>query len=313
MKFKNFFYLLAFFIGVKIWTKVFSLKVILFPILSVKKKIGLIVDDISTLPRKLAKKNEITLVRVKLISKDISQNFSGNIYRLMKRKKINVKTSAPTIGDFLKAYQEKLKKFEKVLVITLSKSLSTTFNSASQAKFFLADPQRVEVIDSEAVVAGEGLFALEALRLVRKNTSLSEVKKKLISKRKNFKTIAFIEDISYAVESGRIPSSLSKIFKLIKFFQIQPLILVGKKIKLKGFKFFSKDSVSTLFSYLKKEKSDKMKLAINYTDNKKRAFLLKEKIEKKLKRKVVFISKLSPLIGLFTGPGALMVGIFKDD
>jgi len=52
----------------------------------------------------------------------------------MKETKTHPKTSAPSPGDYLKAYKKLLENFEKILVITLTSKLSATYSSAGRRR-----------------------------------------------------------------------------------------------------------------------------------------------------------------------------------
>jgi fatty acid-binding protein DegV len=71
------------------------------------------------------------------------EKYPGNIYEKMKASEEAgdikfVKTSQPSINDFAKAFNEKLKEYKEIISLTISSKLSGTYNSAIQAKKFLS-------------------------------------------------------------------------------------------------------------------------------------------------------------------------------
>ncbi len=87
-------------------------------------------------------------------------------------------TAAPSPGAFQEAYLKAHKEgYEGVVVVTLSSEVSSTYQSALQAKDLVADQIPVEVVDSRSVSAGEGLVAIAAAEHSKSGASLEEVKK----------------------------------------------------------------------------------------------------------------------------------------
>jgi len=281
-----------------------------------KKEIGLIIDDIATLPQKIIEKYQIGMVKTKFFFPEL-KNFPGkNLYQVMMETKAHPKTSAPPPGDYLKAYKNFSKIFKKILVITLSKSLSATWSSARQAKILFSEPEKITIIDSKQAAAGEGLFVLRAKELIEKKLKIEEVEKELLEERKNFKLFGFIKTTYWVEKIGRMSSWQGKVFHLLKNFGVQPILGIKKSgvIGLTGFKFWTKEALTVLFNQLKKEaEKGKIKVAINYTDNFAVALKLKEKVEKDLKGEVAFISEVPPIIGANSGPGTLIVASFIYD
>ncbi len=99
-----------------------------------REKIGLVTDDICSLPEKLVSQCQIEIVKTKLSFPEWEKNPERNMYQVMEETKAYPKTSAPSPGDYLKTYKKVLKNFDEALVITLSSNLSATYSSARQAK-----------------------------------------------------------------------------------------------------------------------------------------------------------------------------------
>lgn len=140
-------------------------------------KIGIVVDDVCSLPNDIIKKNKIEVVKIKLYFKEMEENPEKDIYQIMKETRASPKTSAPSPGQFIRAYKQSLKAHNKIIVITVSSKLSGTLNVAFQARKLMPDPSRIEIIDSGSAVAAEGLFALKILGLIKKGKDLKDIKR----------------------------------------------------------------------------------------------------------------------------------------
>jgi DegV family protein with EDD domain len=275
------------------------------------RKIGLIVDDTCSLPEKIINDFQIKVVRIKLYFPEWDKFSEKNFYQVMKETKAGPKTSAPSPGDYLKAYRQALEKSEKVLVITLSSKLSATYSSARQAKEFMPDPSKIEIFDSLAAVSPEGLLTLRAAQLIQGGKNMEEILKTLENLRERIKLFAFLKTTYWIEKIGRISSRQAAIFKILKILGVQPMLGFKEgKVALTGFNFWTKDTFKALFYQLKHQnkRPGKLRIGINYTDNIELAYQLKEKVEKELSAEVAFISLVPPIVGTNSGPGTIIAG-----
>ncbi len=279
--------------------------------LSNNQNIGLVIDDICSLPEKITEEYQIEMVKTKLFFREWEKFPEKNLYQIMKETKAHPKTSAPSPGDYLKAYKKVLESFEKVLVITLSSKLSATYNSARQAKEFMSDHSKIEIFDSLQASASEGLLVLKAAELIKQGQNIEEIARTLENLREKVKLFAFLETTYWVEKIGRMSPWQATAFKILKGLGVQPMIGIKKgKVGLTGFNFWTKDVFKALFHQLEHQtkKYGRIKVGINYTDNIDSAYQLKEKVEKELGAEVLFISLAPPIIGANSGPGTLLAG-----
>jgi len=75
-----------------------------------EEKIGIVADEAIDLPEEIIKENDISIVPFKLDLQELEQ-FPGNIYEKMEASEkqgaiVFVKTSQPSINEFLKAFKK---------------------------------------------------------------------------------------------------------------------------------------------------------------------------------------------------------------
>ena len=275
-----------------------------------KEKIGLVVDDICSLPEKIINKYQIEIVKTKLYFPEWEKFPKKNLYQVMKETKAYPKTSAPSPGDYLKTYKKLLENYEKVLVITLSSKLSATYGSAFQAKNLMPDPSKIVVFDSLAAVVPEGLLVISATELIRQGENLGEILKILEILREKVKFFGFLETTYWVERIGRMTHWQGIAFQILKGLGIQPYLGLKKgKVGLTGFNFWTRDFLKAIFNQIKHQvKKSKIRVGINYTDNIELAYKLKEKLEKELGVEVLFTSLVPPIVGANSGPGTLITG-----
>lgn len=278
------------------------------------KKIGIITEDVCSLPEKIVNDFGIEIVKTKLYFPEWERFPEKNLYQLMAETKATPKTSAPPPGDYLKAYKKVLENFEKALVISISSKLSACYNSAFQAKELYDNPSKIFLFDSFQAVASHGLLVLKAAQLIKEELEIEEILKILENLKKKIKLFGFLKTTYWVEKIGRISHWQAKAFKILKGLGIQPYIgFKNGKVKLVGFNFWTPDEFEALFNQLKHEgKKGKIRVGINYTDNINLAYKLKEKVEKELKAEVAFISLVPPIVGANSGPGTLISACYHD-
>ncbi|MFA5080247.1 MAG: DegV family protein [Candidatus Paceibacterota bacterium] len=285
-----------------------------------KKRIGIISDETLDLPEKMIKQFDISIANYKIDFQNMA-GMEGNIYQKIRQaEKIGepslIKTSQPSINEFLKLYKEKLNEFEEVLCFTISSKVSGAYNSALQAiKFLQSDLQKkVTVVDSEGGTGELGLLVLRATKMINDaKLSISEINERLIKEVKNIKLIAFYDKAKWLETSGRIPKFIP-VTEMEKLTGIKPLLgLRGGKLTIIGVKRNVKNLVDSLADEFKKrtekirQSSKKILVGITHADSLENANRLKSAIEKLNNVEVVFINQLCAAIGGHAGPGAIAI------
>jgi DegV family protein with EDD domain len=280
-----------------------------------KQKIGIVADEGGDLPEELIKKHKISIVPFKVDLGEM-KDLAGNIYQRIREAekrglKSFVKTSQPSPGDFLKAFREKLKEFEEIICITVTSKHSGTFNSASQAREYLPEKEKIHVVDSMSVSGGEGLIILKATSLIKSGLKANEILEKLKESVLRTNLIFILESPKWAVASGRIPKVLGAFLEKMRNLGFYPVLTLKKgKLGLSSIRKGVKDLSSALFeefkSKISKEKiNSEIKIAITHADNEKEAKKLEDLILEVKNCKVEFKNIIGNIVGGLSGPGAV--------
>ena len=133
------------------------------------------------------------------------------------------RTSQPPIRDFVQTYQDILRRDggTGIVSIHVPGRFSGTVNAAWAAAQEMADPSRIEIVDSGTVSMGMGWIVVEAARLAQTGASLEEVSQAARSLLHRSKTAAMIDTLDNLYRGGRI-SQVSAL--LGSALQIKPLI-----------------------------------------------------------------------------------------
>ena len=128
--------------------------------------------------------------------------FDGSLVVEALEKDLKMSTSQPSPNAFLNAYEKELAKgYEHVICLTISSSLSGTFNSANLGKDIL-EKDNVTIIDTKTVNLGSEYILEEAIKYANEGKSLEEVIKyinDLISR-----SIIFSVDSTNTCQGGRL-------------------------------------------------------------------------------------------------------------
>jgi len=270
-------------------------------------KIAVLTDSGSNLSQEFIKKHKNLFVVPLMILVDGKEFRDGieitpeEVYQQLDDHE--VKTSLPLAGDLHDVFGEiKDKGFTHVLVINISSGLSGTFNSFRLAIEEEKDLNFVQY-DTKTLGGGQGFIVEYALELVDGKTPLEDIVPKLDELRyKDSMAFYTINTLKYLREGGRIGKVEGTIGNLL---HIKPVVTVndeGVYITLSK-AFGLKRSLLKMKSILLEEYNDDIiDLIIHYGNNEDLAKELAEKLKPVLNIRNLTLSKLTPVLGVHTGP-----------
>ena len=110
-------------------------------------------------------------------------------------------TSQPPPGIFVEAY-EALDAYDDILVLTLSRKVSGTYDSAVSAAGVIERP--VEVLDTKSAEMGSGLILREALREIDKGGQFKDVRRAAETAIGRCNLLFAVDTLEYLAKSGRV-------------------------------------------------------------------------------------------------------------
>lgn len=188
-----------------------------------KRSVGIIVDSTFSMSKKYAKENHISIVPLKVLIEDkeyVDGEINPEVVVAALQQKKQVKTSQPTPELFLKAMNEQLTEFEDVIVMTISKNLSGTFNSANLAKTIL-ESDHVYVVDTESNINGAAYLAEITLDFLNEGHTITEALAYLDDEKKKGSLIFTVNDLQTLVSNGRLSKVQAIIGNILK---IKPIL-----------------------------------------------------------------------------------------
>ena len=276
-------------------------------------KVAIVTDSTANLPPEIISKLPIYSVPLNVIWGEQSYFYQVDItddefYARLKTDKILPTTSQPSPEAFKNIYVRLLEEGYDILTITIGSKLSGTMDSAQQAKNALPG-SRIELVDSQTVSLALGFQVLAAARLAGEGGSLSECK--AITERSLQKTgIYFVlRTLEFLAKGGRIGGASAFVRTLLN---LKPILEVqnGRIEAVEKVRTSNKalDRLLDIFEERVRKDSFPVRLAVLHTDTPDEAEQLLERARQRFGLTDVseaFIGRVSPVIGVHAGPGAL--------
>ncbi|MFW5889097.1 MAG: DegV family protein [Bacillota bacterium] len=278
------------------------------------KKIGVAVDGNSGIDY-LKRDKEIRIFRSHLLIEqeefeDFVEISSDEFYkRLNDNPDLDISTAQTSTGKILEMYEEmKNSGYEQLLIITISKELSGTYqNAVLAAKMIDID---VFVYDSKSVSYIQAYMALTAQRMVNEGKNIDEIIKKLDYIKEHNHIYITVDTLKYLVKNGRLSNVAGAIGSILK---LKPLLEVNKEGKVKTVAKIrtTKKARNLLIEKFTDEIKDKDVIAfVVYTNNKTEMEEFSKKLQEKGVKDIMLVP-LTPVVGTHAGPGTMGVGYIE--
>jgi DegV family protein with EDD domain len=222
-------------------------------------------------------------------------------------------TSQPTPGDFLETFEELAPKYERIIALTLSSTLSGTYASAQQAAEMLGGDQ-VRVIDSRTVSASVALLAIGVQQRLERGTTDDEIDAFVGRHQREHHLLFTVNTLEYLAKGGRIGRAAAFAGNLLN---VKPILAIrdGEVIPLKkvrgnhkAFAEFREQFVSTTSD------SPNLKVGIAHAAAPERLQALRELVEhERPNAQIEIATTLGAVVGTHAGPGTVGFFWFLDE
>lgn len=185
--------------------------------------------------------------------KDVLELYSRDVYDLMVKENAFPKSSLPSIQDFMDYFLPYVKENVPILCITISTSLSGTYNSAKTACDLIHEEYpdaKITVMNSTTNTVTQGLFVNEAVRMLEAGMTYEETIDKLEKLKASTRIFFTVGSLEYLIKNGRIGKLATLISSKIK---IKPTIIMkDNEIGLGGVNRTRAKSISSVIDAAKK-------------------------------------------------------------
>lgn len=282
-------------------------------------RIALITDSTCDIPAEWREEFDIEVIPLNVIwgteqFLDGVELSAEDFYKRLEVDKVIPSTSQPSPQVFRDAYAKAAEKgYEEILVITISEAMSGTIQSARQAAE--GAPIPVRVVNSKTNSMGLGWQVIAAARAQAAGGGLEEMLAAADEVRRNMVYFITLDTMVYLAKGGRIGTATKLLTNVL---QIKPLIYVNREtgtvapsIPARSRKNAINGLVKQFFKHINTEKP--IHITVLHNAAFEEAKELAERVKQEFKPKEIFISIVSPILGVHTGPKAVALCGYAED
>lgn len=273
--------------------------------------IALVTDSTCDIPAEWVNQYEISVVPMTIIFGD-QQYLDGvemtaeQFYARLPNETHHPTTSQVTPHQFLEAFKKAAAGgAQEILAITISSAMSGAMTSALQAAE--SSPIPVRVLDSKSNSMGLGWQIIAAARAREAGGGLEEM---IAAARKALQSMVYyitLDTIEYLSKGGRIAGAVKFLSSII---QIKPLIYVNHETGTVGASIPARSRKTALEGLYKEffkhfKAGQKLHLTVLHNNALPEAQSLAEQVQRDYAPAECFISIVSPVLGVHTGPRAV--------
>ena len=218
-------------------------------------------------------------------------------------------TAQPSAGIFQELYERLAETKEEILSVHISSGLSGTINSAVNGAAQMKE-KLVTTIDTMTLSGGERFQVLAAAKAVKLGWELDAIKERLDAIREKTEVIYTLETLEYLARGGRIGRVQALAGSLLN---LKPIIRVDHadgKYSTVGKGRTIKKNVATMVNHLNDMYGETpLWVTVLHGRFEKGAEQMKAAIESGLNIAKLEVIRISPVLGVHTGPGIVGAAI----
>ncbi len=282
-------------------------------------RIALVTDSTCDIPAEWVEQYQIEVVPLTIIFGD--EQFLDGVelsalafYERLARENRHPTTSQPAPRDFLAAYQKAADRgASEVLAITISSAMSGTIQSARQAAE--QSPIPVTVMDGRNNSMGLGWQVIAAARAREAGGGMAQMLAAAEKVRDRMVYYISLDTITYLSKGGRISEAIKFLDSVI---QIKPLIYVKPDTGTVGASLPARSRSGAIdglykqfFRHIPPGKA--LHVAVLHNNAEEEARALAERVRQEHNPVEMFITIVSPVLGVHTGPRAIALCGYAED
>jgi DegV family protein with EDD domain len=276
--------------------------------------VKVITDSVSDISPATASELGITVVPLNVVFDGVAFRdgvdlTTDEFYRKLENCSSLPTTSTPAPHTFSEVYDRLAGETDEILVITIGGKLSATCESARNGTGVMKKKCRVEVIDSEFAMMGEGLLAIAAAKAARGGASLKEL---VILTRHNMSRVGMrlaFDTLEYLKRGGRIGKAQALLGSLLG---INPILgIKDGEVFPFGRERSRVKAIEHLYNFVAGHNHiEEMAVEDATTPDEADAFV--QRLGTRFPVERIYRSKVSPVIGTNVGPRVIGVAVLGD-
>ena len=231
---------------------------------------------------------------------------TDEFYRRLTTEEIFPQTTQPSPTAFASVYKKLSAETKEILVLTISKKLSGTFDSALAAVQQAKTDCAIEVVNSQVTAAALGILAIWASKQAATGMPLAELKKVVEGRVADTKPVMAFDTLKYLARGGRIGKAKGLLGVLLS---VKPVLTVkdGEVSPLTQVRTM-KAGIDVLYNFAAGHKQiDEM--AVEYATTSDLADDLIDKLNSIYPKEKIYRTTVSPVLGSYMGPNVISVSV----
>jgi DegV family protein with EDD domain len=234
----------------------------------------------------------------------------AEFYERLRTSKAKVRTSQPSVGDFVEIYEPLLAADKDIVSLHISGGISGTCEAAEQARDRLTEEgkggERIRIFDSRTSAGGLGLCALAASSAADTGAGGDTVLQRVVDTRDSLKIYFALDTLEYLRRGDRIGRARGWLGSTLR---IKPILTLEEEITpIERVRTRAK-TLERLRAYAgQRHESGADAWVVQYIQDRETAETLIDDCREIFGREPVFVSEVGPVIGAHIGPGMLGVG-----
>lgn len=281
--------------------------------------IAIVTDSIADLPKELMDKHQIHLMPLNLLIEN--SNYLDKLtitpsyfYDLMDSLDSYPSSSQPTVVEAENLLKRLANNYKSILVITVSKEMSGTYNTFKKASENLELKDiNIEIINSKLNSGAQGLVVLKAAEELAKGKSLDEVARITRETVENTDIFVSVPTLKYMLKSGRI----GKVQAIAaSFLNLKPVvsidkdgngIIIGKAFSTKG----NTKKISELVEDIMNNKTIS-RYSLVHANAGDRVEDYRSYYSKLIGKEPEYIMEISPIVAMNAGIGCVAISVTAE-
>lgn len=281
-----------------------------------ERRIAVVTDSTSDIPRELVEQYNIRVVPQVLIMGDKTwrdgvEIDSPTFYELLQTSPHFPATSQPSVVDFQKVFTELSQEAEGIVAVLVSDELSGTLNSARMAVENLPDLP-IEIIDTRSVSLQLGWIVLATARVAATGADLETVAATARSLIGRTQIYFVVDTLEYLHRGGRIGAA-SRLFGTA--LNLKPLLSVQDGIVTPVTKVRSRRKALQTLTQLLDEQlagAGQIHMGVLHVAAPEEAERLAGELQARFQPVEMILSECGPVVGTHAGPGTVGAAFYVE-
>jgi DegV family protein with EDD domain len=286
------------------------------------ERIGVVTDSLAWLPASVTQSHGIRVVplHVRIDDQEFTEGVdlsNEEFFRRLPTARALPKTSQPSAGEFLAAYQEVAERAGAILSVHASSRLSGTYRAAETGAAMLREARpgvRVVTLDTMTAASAEGIVAVRAAEDAAAGVPFDEVVVRARALAQKTRLLFVLETMEYLQKGGRIGRAQAFLGGLL---HIRPILTVDEgevtpkdRARTRGramervLELMAEDAQGRPFRHV----------GVLHAAAPESAAELKRLIQERfgVPEGVFMVVEIGPVIGTYTGPDAFGVSYYCE-